>query len=227
MANYTATAQLIANDPLLKDFSYPGFPNQPASSEVVERTKKALESNTHKVTVVKNKKEALEAIKKIIPKGSSVSNAGSTTLWEIGYVDHAKTQTDWESWFDKIQKETDPKKQTLLKEQSQHADYFLTSVPALTENGELTICCASGSRSGPILYSARNVIVVAGTNKIVPNLEKAFERQRKIALPIESARVRIAYGLKGSVLNFSGVVHGSLFSPGRFHVILVEESLGF
>jgi len=232
MANFTPTSQLISNDPQLKDFNYGNFPKAVASNEVVEKTKKALESKKHQVSVVKNKHEALELIKKLVPKGASVNNAGSTTLWEIGFVDHLKAQTEWVNLHGQSLAETDPIKKAELEMKKQHADYFFTSVPAITENGELTVCCASGSRTGPFIFSSKSVVIVAGTNKIVPNLEKAVERQKTVALPLESARARIAYGaygITGSAINYQGIVNSpSPFGPsGKYHIIFVDEVLGF
>jgi hypothetical protein len=221
---------LYKSDPTLKDL--PFHYSKPASHEAVEKTKKALEAKSHKVTVVNNKHEALEAIKKIIPKGASVMNAGSTTLQEIGFVDYLKTQTEWDNLHGKILAEPDHVKQAELRRQALLADYYLSSVSGLTEDGEFTACDLTGTRVGAFIQAAGHVLLVVGSNKIVKDLQEANNRQEHYCLPLESARARIAYaamGVKGSSINNAVAIRGPnpWGTPGRYHVIIVQESLGF
>jgi hypothetical protein len=51
-----------------------------ASEDKVNATAQALQGKGYKVSVVNNKQEALEEVKKLIPNGASVFNASSTTL---------------------------------------------------------------------------------------------------------------------------------------------------
>lgn len=70
---------LRKSDAALKDVDFDKWLSL-AADDLVETTKKSLETQSHKCSVVKNKTEALELIKSLIPKGSEVMNAGSTTL---------------------------------------------------------------------------------------------------------------------------------------------------
>jgi hypothetical protein len=193
---------------------------------------------------VKNKEEALETIKNLVPKGASVFNAGSTTLWEIGLVDHLKKQTgkilgkfcNRYRMGELARKGTQGNRpcQTKRVERTGSACwllFYISSCPhrnwrigtllsfrisqsfrpcAVLQEAEAVKGEKFDLYVGPFLFSARHVVVVAGTNKIVHNLEKARERQEKIALQLEGARARIAYaamGVKGSAINFSGNFH--------------------
>jgi len=199
----------------------------------VKKTKAAIESKGHKATVVKDRAEALEAIKKLIPKGSSVLNGGSTTLGEIGFVDYLKGETPWNNLHTPILAEKDMGKQSELRRKAiTAADYYLSSVSAVTVTGEFIACDLTGTRVGSFTHAASNVVLVVGSNKIVQDLEAARARQRDYCLPLESARVRIAYaamGVKASQINNSlEITSGNPFAPpGRYHVILVNESLGY
>ena len=151
MSNLSASS-LATSDPQLKDVNFEKY-SKPASDDVVEKTRKALEAKTHKVTVVNNKAEALETLKNLVPKGASVMNAGSMTLvkikkyvWiyffgqiEIGFTEYLKTQTEWNNLHGKILAETDQAKQAQLRREALLADYYLSSVSAVTEDGNFVI----------------------------------------------------------------------------------------
>jgi hypothetical protein len=104
-------------------------------------------------------------------------------------------------------------------------EYMLGSVHAVTQTGSLVTASMSGSQLGPYASGAGKVIVVAGTNKIVSDLDEAFRRVEEHSLPLEDARAREAYGM-GSSINKLLVVNTEI-TPGRTTVILVRESLGF
>lgn len=74
-----------------------------------------------------------------------------------------------------------------------------------------------------------NVIVIAGSNKLVPTEADALTRTEQFALPMESARVRIAYKVPASAINNLLVIRGNnpWGKPGRIHIILIKEVLGF
>jgi len=221
--------KLMKEDPQLAGIDAARFGSL-ATEESIKKTKAALESKSHKVTVVKDAAEALAFLKKEIPAGVSVNMAGSTTLSEIGFVDYLKEATHpWRNLHAEILAEKDMAKQTDLRRRFNVCDYFVSSVTAVAETGEFTVCCLSGSRCGPFTHAAGKIIVVVGAQKIVKDYNEAVERTEKYCLPIESARVRIAYKIPASSINnFLAIRGGNPFGPpGRFHVIIVKESLGF
>jgi len=197
-----------------------------ASNEVIEKTQKALESKKHQCIVVENKLAALEELKKFIPSGVTVFSAGSTTLAEIGFTEYFKTQTAWTNKNAVVLAETDPAKQADLRRQAMTSDYFLSSVCAVTEEGEAMVVDLSGSRVGGFGFAAKKVVVVVGANKIVSNMEAAMKRTFDFCVPVESARARVVYGVPGSAANNLYQLRGTI-SPNRFCFIIVKESLGF
>lgn len=78
MSQLYSVSELEQIEPQLKEL--PQKYSRPASDEVIAKTKAALESKGHKVTVVSTPEEAVNLIKESIPEGASVYNAGSTTL---------------------------------------------------------------------------------------------------------------------------------------------------
>ena len=141
-----------------------------------------------------------------------------------------KTQKNgWKNLHEEILAEKDQAKAAVLRRESMTADYFLSSVTAVTEEGDITVCDLTGSRVGAFNYAAGNLLIVIGSNKIVPTYDDAVKRTYDYCLPIESARVRIAYKVPASSINNFVAIRGPnpWGAPGRIHVVIVKESLGF
>jgi hypothetical protein len=231
-AMFPETDSLFANDEALKSIDRKQHNHAPSAHDL-EHTIKALEKNNHTVIVVDTEAEALAAVVKLIPKGKSVNTAGSTTLREIGFTEALKANAEgWVNLKEAIVAETDAAKQADLRRQSAAPDFHVTSVQAIDHHGTIYVCCATGSRTGPLLFGPSNVIVVAGVNKIVKDKQHAHDRLEHYTLPLESARVRVAYaayGAKGSSVSFKGTVRAANpFDPTkRITVVLVKKTLGF
>jgi len=222
---------LFASDSALKDVSQSYL--SAASTSDVEAVTAALEAKSHKVTVVKDAAAAVELLAGLLAKdkGTTVGFAGSTTLQEIGFIDYIKTRTDLTNYRElaaTAQAKNDWASVGKYRGLSIIADYFFTSVAAVTKEGDLLTADLTGNRCGGLL-SASNVVVVVGTNKIVKDAAAAEERLYKFALPLESARVRIAYKVKASAANNVAWLKGAnpFGAKGRVHVVIVPGSYGF
>ncbi|KAF8930266.1 prespore-specific protein [Dissophora ornata] len=200
-----------------------------ASDERVAAAKAGLEASGFKVHVVNTKGEAFETLKSLIPAGASVNNAHSTSLEEIGFITYLKGETAWNNVHAQILAETDYAKQGELRRTiGSTVDYYLTSVSALTETGALIHGDLSGSKVGGVSFGAGNVIVLAGSNKIVKDEEAGHKRTFEFALAAESARARDAYGVPASaVVNYEVIKKANPFNPSRIQVVIVKEALGF
>jgi NADPH:quinone reductase-like Zn-dependent oxidoreductase len=197
-------------------------PDEKELKQVIENIK----SRGINVILVNNKSEALEKIKKIIPKGASIANGGSTTLEQIGFIDYLKNGShDWKNLHEEVLQERDGEKQADLRRRMVTADYFFGSVNAISRNGELVACDATGSRVTAYPFAAKNLILVAGYQKIANNLEDAFKRVREHVFPLENERAKKAYG-SGSTFGKWVVIEHEIFK-GRTTLILVKEKLGF
>lgn len=87
--------------------------------------------------------------------------------------------------------EKDMAKQQELRRQHMLCDFWFTSASAITEAGELVFADGTGTRMAPLLNSARNCVIVIGSNKITQNMEAALQRTKEFVLPVESARIRL------------------------------------
>lgn len=199
--------------------------NMLPSEAVLSATVKNLESKGFRIFVAESKAEALEKIKELIPPSSEVMNGSSTTLIEIGFLDFLNIgESSWKSIPEQIKAENDSAKRAELRRKSVTAEYFLSSVNAIAETGELVACDASGSRVGAFPFAAKNLILVIGVNKIVPTLSDALKRVEEFAYPLENERAKRAYGMN-SALGEEVIMHRDF--PGRTTILLVKERLGF
>ncbi len=194
----------------------------------IKKAAAALADNNFLVTQVSTKEEALDTIKKLIPGNASIMNGASVTLQEIGMVDHLKSgEHSWNNLHDAILAEEDQGKQGQLRREATLSDFYLGSVHALTETGELLIASNSGSQLPHLAFTSPNLVLVVGANKIVPTLADAFTRLNEHVVPREDERMKDAYGY-GTLLAKTLILHKENSALGRkVHVIIVDETLGF
>jgi len=230
-----SAAGLAKSDSQLKDLDLKKY-SATASSADVETTVAGLEKKGHKVTVVSDAAAALETLSGLLAKDKNVSVgfAGSTTLQEIGFIDYVKTRTDLTNYRELglvAQGKGDHAGSAKYRALGITADFYFTSVAAVTLDGELLTCDLTGNRVAG-LFGAQNAIVVVGTNKIVKDTAAGEKRMYDYQTPLESARARIAYaswGVKGSQVNNMAWLKGAnpFGAKGRVHVIVVKGSYGF
>lgn len=199
-----------------------------ATKEAVDKTIKALHSKNIETSLAKNRAEALEKIKELIPEKASVMNGASVSLEQIGFVDYLKSgKHGWNNLHEAILMEKDPIKQAILRRQSVLSDYYLGSVHALMETGEFIIASNTGSQLPHIVFTSPNLIFVVSTKKIVPDLAEAMKRLEEYVVPLEDKHMQEKYGIN-TALNKIVIFKNENPTMGRkVHMILVEEDLGF
>ena len=176
------------------------------------------------VEVVDDLDAAREAVLARIPEGSSVMTNTSVTLQETGIADVIDSGGPYESARNKMLALDYATQLREMKEISGQPEYAVGSVHAITGDGTLVIASASGSQLAQYTWGAANVILVVGAQKLVPTLEAAHERIFEHSLPLEDARALAAYGMNsrvGKILE----IHQEL--PGRIHVVLIRQSIGY
>ena len=176
------------------------------------------------------KKKVLE----LIGEGrKSVAYGGSMTLDGCGIKDEIAL-----AGHDLIVREkfTTPEEKKACNALQINADTFLMSTNAITLDGELINIDGRGNRVSFLIYGPDQVIVVAGMNKVVPDVESGMARVRNMASPPNCVRLHrqtpcALTGVCGDCLAHTIccqiVVTRSSIIPGRIKVILVGESLGY
>ncbi len=222
--------------------------DQHKQSVLSSRYKKVLENlqkNGMEAVLLASRAEVLDKLSELIPAGAVVAHGGSMTLAECGAVDWLKAQTGL-CYLDRDKPGLSPEERTELMRQALLADVYLSSVNAITEAGELYCVDGTGNRVAALLYGPKQVVLVAGVNKIVPDLKAAEVRVKKIACPANTVRLdRPTYCrekgecrafLDGNPTLTSGCGKTSICNdfvvmknqrPGRITVLLVAEDLGY
>jgi L-lactate utilization protein LutC len=196
------------------------------SQTTLSRTIDALKKRNFKVVLLENKTEAFEKLKQLIPAGAEVMTGSSTTLSQIGFMDYyISGKNPWKCLGPEIFNEKNWEKQSTLRRRSTNADYFLGSVNALAETGELVAVDQSGSRVGAYPFAAKKLILVVGYQKITPNLQEAMRRIREYVYNLEDERAKQRYGT-GTHFGKWVIIEWELM-PDRITVLLVKEPLGF
>ncbi len=200
---------------------------QLATSSQIQQTIAAVEARGIKVHPVDTAAEALDKLQQLIPTGAKVMTAASQTLKEIGFEDVLKSKSHlWVNLKDELLAETNPQQQAELRIQSSLADYYVGSVHAIAETGEIVTASNSGSQLASYAFTSRNVIWVAGTQKIVPTLEAGMRRIREYSLPHEDQKMK-AMGYRGSRIGKILIFEmESLHLQRSVSLILVSQLLG-
>jgi LUD domain len=184
----------------------------------------ALEEHGFSVEVVDDFDAARKAVLARIPEGSSVMTNTSVTLEATGIAEAINDGGPYESARNKMMALDYATQLSEMRAIAGQPEYALGSVHAVTRDGTLVIASASGSQLASYAWGAANVIFVVGAQKLVPSLEAAHERIVEHSLTLEDARAYAAYGQNsriGKILE----IHQE--DPGRIHVVLIRQSVGF
>jgi len=200
--------------------------SSPGMRARVERTFSALQERGVRPLFVADRQMALAKILELIPHGASIAHGHSTTLEEVGLVAAlCRSGSPYQYLNAEWQAENDPQRRRRLRARlSVESDYYLGSVQAICETGEVIGSDKTGSRQAFYVYGPPYVIWVAGTNKLVATLDEGLRRVHQVAAPLEDERIKDMGG-RGSFVGKLVIYEHE--DPGRITLILVGEPLGF
>ena len=167
----------------------------------------------------------------LIETGSTVTMGGALSAHEIGLVEAVKTGDyrfiDRNAYADKRQAMLD----------AYDADWFLSSVNAMTEDGVLVNIDGNSNRVSAIAQGPKHVLFIVGMNKVTSDIDGAMKRARNVAAPTNAQRFELntPCAKTGSCMNCKSpdticcqfLITRFSRHEGRIHVILVNDSLGF
>ncbi len=179
--------------------------------------------------------EAREKALSLIAPGEKVSFGGSVTIEESGILDALRGREDI-TLYDRATAK-DAQEVGVIFRQAFSADTYLMSSNAITLDGELVNIDGNGNRVAALIFGPKQVIVVAGMNKIVSNEEEAVNRARNMAAPPNCIRLSkntpcAATGRCGDCMGSETICCHTVVTrrsrdAGRIKVILVGEELGY
>lgn len=181
-----------------------------------------------------NSQKAVEKVKELIGEGKSVGWGGSMTLAQTGIMDAIKSGSY--NVYDREAAVTDDERKEIYCKIC-GCDYFLMSTNAITLDGELVNVDGRGNRVSFLCFGPDNVIVVAGMNKIVTDVDAGIARTRNMAAPPNTVRLNkntpcsvtgeCADCLSPDCICAQTVITRLSMIPNRIKVILVGEELGY
>jgi LUD domain len=176
------------------------------------------------VTIVKDGSEARQEVLERLPQGAEVYSGKSKTLQDAGIFDAIQEPNVYDALRPRMLKMDRQTQAREIRKLIGAPDFMLGSVNAVTVDGILVAASATGSQLGPFVNTAGKVILVVGSQKIVPDLDTAFKRIREHVLPWEDAQVRKAANM-GSFIGKTLIIEREWINE-RMTVILVREPTG-
>lgn len=181
-----------------------------------------------------DKEAALAKALELIPETDVVAWGGSVTLAEVGLLDAVKKRN---AVIDRDTAKSAEEKMELMRK-ALLCDTFIMSSNAITSDGQLINIDGNGNRVAALIFGPKQVVVIAGVNKIAGSFEAAMDRARNIAAPVNAQRFAglatpcAKTGLCADCQSPDSicaqfVVTRRCRTKGRIKVILVGESLGF
>lgn len=179
------------------------------------------------------KEEALAQALKWIPEGASVGWGGAMSANQIGLMDALRAGN-----YRTIDRESCPaEEREKVYMECFGADYFITGANALSMTGEMVNIDGSGNRVAAIVFGPKNVLVIAGMNKVTDSLEAAVIRARTVAAPANQQRFLLENNpctVTGSCADCKSencicnqiLITRHCRPAGRIRFILVGEDLG-
>ena len=197
------------------------------------RVVEALKKRFFDAYYIEHSADVITKVLELIPHTDTVSWGGSMTIDSLGIKDVLK-----EKGYKLLDRSTasNPKECENILKQSLTCDTFLMSRNAITEDGQLYNIDGNGNRVAALIFGPKQVIVIAGMNKVVQNIEEAYARVRHYAAPVNAQRFNLdtpccKTGECANCLSPNSIcaqmVTTRICKPAkRIKVILVGETLG-
>ncbi|MDR2489142.1 MAG: lactate utilization protein [Desulfovibrio sp.] len=151
-----------------------------------KRAVEALKKNKFQAEYFHDPQGAAAYVAGLVPHGASVGIGGTWTEREIGLTEHIVSKGC--TVFDHGVVGLAPEERNAIRYKQITADVFISGSNAITLKGELVNRDAFGNRVAAMMFGPKKVIIIAGTNKIVRDLEEAEQRIKMYAAPINNKR---------------------------------------
>ncbi len=201
----------------------------------INTTINSLKRNGINGYLVNGNKELIDKINELTKDGDTVGCGGSMTLFETGIIDYLRSGKY--NFLDRYKEGLSKDDVKNVYRNTFSADVYFTSTNAITEKGELYNVDGTGNRVAAMLYGPDKVIVIAGINKIVKDIEEATERNERISAPANCKRlskdtpcIKVGHCVNCSseerICNEYTIIKRQ-GNKDRMHVIFLNEELGY
>lgn len=201
----------------------------------IDRTIENMKKHNINGYFAENQEELHTLLENLIDDHQTVSVGGSMTLFETQTIEYLRKREI--TFLDRYAEDLEPADIKDIYFKAFDADVYLSSTNALTEEGELYNVDGNGNRVACLIYGPRKVIVIAGSNKIVKDLDEAINRNRETAAPANAVRLNrktpcATLGYCTDCDSPEKICHnytviGSQGNKERMHVIITKEAYGY
>lgn len=201
----------------------------------LEKTRNALIRNNMETHIVEDEGALKQLVRHLIKPHSSVSVGGSQTLFETGIIEDLRSMDI--TFHDRYQEGLSQEEIEDVYRLAFSDDYYIMSSNAITEEGMLFNIDGKGNRVAALTFGPKHVIVVAGFNKIVANIDEALKRVHGIAAPANALRLNketpcTNFGQCSDCKSRDRICSHYVTTKrqgeaGRIIVILVKQNLGY
>lgn len=177
--------------------------------------------------------EAKSIVMNLIGNADSVGFGGSVTIREMGIYEDLQEMGRHPHWH---WKNDEPKPEVFANAAA--SEVYLTSSNAITADGCLVNIDGTGNRVGAMIAGPKQVIVVAGVNKLVDgNTAQAIARIKTVACPLNARRLGKdspcaltgkcdAANCERSMCNVTSIIERPL-GGNRITIVLMDEEAGY
>lgn len=200
---------------------------------------------------VSNAQEALATVMEMIPAGATVARGDSITVDQLGIIPELRKRKQ-NVIIDPMARDADGlyivpeiERRKIAKE-TFSADIFLVGTSAVTLDGKLVNIDGWGNRVAAMIFGPDKVIVVAGMNKVVKDVNEALERIHSYAAPMNAKRHHLKHQSEDlgdlpcartgicidcnhdwRICRYTVIIEGTMIrEKGRINVVLIGEELG-
>ena len=194
--------------------------------KTMEKTITALKKNGFEAMAVGSGAEAKQKFLEMVHQGAEVMDNTSITLETLGLASEIQESGKYDSVKKKLSSMDRKTQGREMQRLGAAPEWAVGSVHAVTQDGHVMVASNSGSQLPGYAYGAEHVVWIVGAQKIVKNIDEGMKRIHEHSLVLESERAKKAYGVPGSYVSKILILNKEP-KPGRTHIILVNEALGY
>ena len=212
----------------------------------------SLQKKNISAQYVLTRQEALPVIMEMIPEGAMVARGDSISLDQVGVISELRKRKQ-NKIIDPLERDADGffivaerEQRHQIARETFFADIFLVGTNAITLDGKLVNIDGWGNRVSAMIFGPEKVIIVAGVNKIVEDVNEALERIHQVAAPINAKRHYLKHHRSDfgdlpcvitgrcvdcnhdwRICRYTVIIDGAMIrEKGRINVVLIGEELG-
>ena len=160
------------------------------NEKTIQRAVKSLESNFFDAAFFSDRETLMNKVLSYVKPKMKIGFGGSLTVRDLGIVERLKNEdvVVLDHWKPGLSKEEIDE----IRSQQLTCDLFFSSANAITEKGEIINIDGFGNRTNSTTYRPKKVIIIAGYNKIVPDMNAGIERIKNVAAPMNARRLNLS-----------------------------------